>query len=147
MKKLFFPLIIFVLVLSCSCCKTSKKNVKNEKFPLIGTQWNLVSLEGEEIGNEFALRPFVTFDSTGKIQGNLGCNTFFGNYTVKKNKMTIAYEGSTKRLCSQMKVERKFITALKQDINSFQLKDDELTLFSNGEEIMRFKGVNLNEVE
>ena len=148
MKNILFPLITLMLVLSCCCCKTTKKNVKNEKYPLIGTQWNLVSLEGEEIGNEFALRPFVTFDSAGTLQGNLGCNTFFGTYTVnKKHKMTITYQGSTKRLCGQMKVEKKFITALKRDISSYQLKNDELILVSDDEEIMRFKGVNLNEVE
>lgn len=148
MKKNLFPLVATILVLLCVSCNTTKKSVKSEKFPLVGTQWSLFSLEGEEISNDFALRPFITFDSTGQIQGNLGCNTFFGNYSVnKKHKMTISYQGSTKRLCGQMKVERQFITALKRDINSYQIKDEELILSSDGEEIMRFKGVNLNEVE
>ena len=81
MRKHVFSLMALTLILVC-CCKTSNKNVKGENYPLIGTQWNLVALEGEEITKQFALRPFMTFDSTGAVQGNLGCNTFFGSLLV-----------------------------------------------------------------
>jgi heat shock protein HslJ len=147
MQKIIYPLIA-ILVLTCSCCKTSKKNVKNEKYPLIGTQWLLESIEGEEIGTDYALRPFIKFDTASNITGNLGCNSLHGTYEVqKKHKMTISYVGSTKRLCQQMSVERNFIKALKSDINKYEIKGDELILYAENEEIMRFKGVNLNEVE
>ena len=143
-----YSLMALTLVLTCSCCKSSKKNVKAEKFPLIGTQWMLVALEGEEITKNFALHPFITFDTAGSFQGNLGCNTFFGSYEItKKQKMVFQYQGSTKRLCQNMEVERHFITAMKREVTNFELKGDELRLMSDNEEIMRFKGVNLNEVE
>ncbi len=148
MKKSIFSLIMLSLVLTCCCCKTSKKNVKTGDLPLIGTQWNLVALEGEETTKEFALRPFITFDSAGSIQGNLGCNTFFGSYdTGKKGKMKIEYQGSTKRLCQKMAVEKQFIKALKRDVNLYQIKGNELILSNANEEIMRFEGVDLNTVE
>lgn len=148
MRKTVYSLMALSLILVCCCCKTSKKNVKSEKFPLIGTQWNLVALNGEEITNEFALRPFITFDSAGAIQGNLGCNSFFGTYEIsKKHKMTIEYQGSTKRLCQKMDVEKQFISALKQDINQYQIKGNELILFAGDKEVMRFEGVDLNAVE
>jgi heat shock protein HslJ len=136
------------LILTCSCCKTSKKNVKTEKYPLIGTQWMLSALEGEEFAKEFALHPFIVFDTAGSFQGNLGCNSFFGSYEVtKKQKMRIEFQGATKRLCSKMEVERRFLAILKRDITRYEKHDDELILFSENEELMRFKGVNLEEVE
>lgn len=148
MRKVVYSLAAVILILSCSCCKTSKKNVKTEKFPLVGTQWMLVALEGEEFNKDFALHPFIVFDSAGSFQGNLGCNTFFGTYEVtRKQKMKFQFEGATKRLCSKMEVERRFLTILKRDVARYELKDDELTIFSENGELMRFKGVNLEEVE
>lgn len=148
MKKVMCCLTAAILVLSCSCCKTSKKNLKTEKYPLIGTQWMLVSLEGEEFNKDFALHPFIVFDTAGSFQGNLGCNSFFGSYEVsKKQKMKFQFEGATKRLCSKMEVERRFLAILKRDVTRYELKDDELILFFENEELMRFKGVNLEEVE
>lgn len=137
-----------ILVLTCSCCKSSKKNVKSGQLPLIDTQWTLEAIESEEIGTDFALRPFIKFDTNYKITGSLGCNSLFGTYSInKKNKMTINYSGSTKRLCQQMSVERKFIKALKRSIDSYEIKGDVLILSADNEELLRFKGVNLNVVE
>ena len=143
-----YSLTAIILILSCSCCKTSKKNTKTGKFPLVGTQWMLVALEGEEFNKDFALHPFVVFDTAGAFHGNLGCNSFFGGYEVtKKQKMKFQFEGATKRLCSKMEVERRFLAVLKRDVTRYELKDDELILFFENEELMRFKGVNMDEVE
>ncbi len=148
MQKIIYPIMVIALVLTCSCCKTSKKNVKSGQFPLINTQWMLESIEGEEIGTDYALRPFIQFDSSYNITGSLGCNSLFGTYTVnKKDKMTIHYTGSTKRLCQQMSVERNFIKALKKDINRYEIKGDKLILFFEDKEVISFKGVDLNAVE
>ena len=147
MKKCVYSLMALALILVC-CCKTSKKNVKSDNLPLIGTQWNLVALDGKEITKEFALRPFITFDSAGAIQGNLGCNSFFGTYEInKKHKMTLEYQGSTKRLCNKMDAEKQFISALKQDVNLFQIRGNELILSAGEKEVMRFEGVDLSKVE
>ena len=148
MRKVIYSLTAISLILSCSCCKTSKKSVKTEKFPLVGTQWMLEALEGEEISKDFALHPFIVFDSAGSFHGNLGCNTFFGTYEIsKKQKMKFQFDGATKRLCSKMEVERRFLTVLRRDVTRYELKNDELTIFSENEELMRFKGVNMDEVE
>ena len=135
MRKVIYSLTAIILVLSCSCCKTSKKGLKTEKFPLIGTQWMLVALEGEEFNKDFALHPFVVFDTAGTFD------------VSKKQKMKLQFEGATKRLCSKMEVERRFLSVLKRDVTRYELKDDQLIIFSEDEELMRFKGVNLEEVE
>ena len=147
MRNYVYSLVALTLILGC-CCKTSKKNVKSENLPLVGTQWNLVAIDGNEISAEFALRPFITFDSVGAVQGNLGCNTFFGTYEInKKHKMTLEYQGATKRLCQKMDIEKQFISALRKDINQYQIKGNELILFSENNEVIRFEGVDLSKVE
>lgn len=148
MNRIVCPLLAITVILSCCSCKTSKKYAQGEKYPLVGTQWNLVALEGVELDHDFAMRPFVTFDTAGLLRGNLGCNTFFGSYdTNKKHKMTVNYEGSTKRLCQQMGVEKRFTAAWRMDINRYELKGEELILYSGEDEIMRFKGTDLSQKE
>lgn len=147
MKKTVFILISISLV-AFSCCKSAKSAKNGRNMPLVGTQWNLTHIESEDIMNDFALRPFLIFDSTGAIRGNLGCNTFFGEYQLlRKNKVRIEYKGATKRLCQKMDVEKKFINALKSDITSYETDGNVLILFSDKKEVMRFTGVDLSEVE
>lgn len=148
MRNYVITFVAATLILSGCGCKTSKKSVSDEHYPLVGTQWNLVKLEGAEIGVDFALRPFITFDTADNIQGNLGCNTFFGTYSVnKKHKMTLEFRGATKRLCQNMGVERKFMQALKRDITRYEIVGEELVLFAGDQEVMRFTGVDLGKVE
>ena len=64
MRKTLYCLTAIILILSCSCCKTSKKNVKVGKFPLVGTQWMLVALENEEINKDFALQHTIRDESS-----------------------------------------------------------------------------------
>ena len=148
MRNYFITLVAATLILTGCGCKTAKKSVSDEHYPLVGTQWNLVKLDGAYIGTNFALHPFITFDTADAIQGNLGCNTFFGTYSVnKKHKMTLEFQGATKRLCSQMEVEKKFMQALKRDITRYEIEGEELILFAGDDEVMRFSGVDLSKVE
>lgn len=148
MKHFAIAALFATLILAGCGCKTSKKSVSDEHYPLVGTQWNLVRLDGQEIGADFALRPFITFDTADNIQGNLGCNTFFGTYSVnKKHKMTLEFQGATKRLCNRMEVEKKFMQALRRDITRYEIEGEELILFAGEDEVMRFTGVDLGKVE
>ena len=148
MRKYVITLLTTTLILAGCGCKSAQKNVSGEHYPLIGTQWNLVSIDGSEISHDFALRPFIMFDSVGGVQGNLGCNTFFGEYTTnKKQKMNISYMGATKRLCQQMEVEKLFMQALKREITRYEIKGEELILFAEDKEVMRFSGVDLGKME
>ncbi len=148
MQKIVYSLIMMTLVFSFSCCKSTKEAKNSNNMPLIGTQWMLVSIENEDINNEYALHPFITFDTNGAISGCLGCNSFFGDYQLlRKQKISIEYKGATKRLCDKMSVEKQFLNALKMDINHYQITGDELVLLADKVEVMKFKGVNLEKVE
>lgn len=130
------------MILAVVClagCKTTNKATEANSKPLIGTQWNLVALYGEPIDSNQVIQPFIIFDADGNFNGNLGCNTFFGSYYQKKQKLELNYSGATKRLCHEMDTERAVLKALKEEISSYTIAGNVLTLYANKVEILRFE--------
>lgn len=143
MKKLFFTCII--LAICALSCKTSKNTAAaGSNAPLYDTQWMLTDINCKPIG-EAPSKPFILFNSEGGVSGKLGCNDFFGNCFVKKDKINIEYKGSTKKLCSDMNTERAFATALKQEINNYVIVGDVLILRAKNQEVLRFKAAPKTE--
>lgn len=143
MKKLLF--IGIILTICTLSCKTNKETSSaSNNSPLCGTQWMLTDINGEAIGDSPA-KPFIRFSDEGGLSGNLGCNDFFGSYFVKKDKMSIEYKGSTKKLCNKMDTENAFAAALKKDINNYVIVGDVLILKEKGEEVLRFKAAPKTE--
>ena len=96
MKKLYLYLIsLFVLsgVLLAACSGGNSNS-------LVGT-WRLVSYGSP--GNLTPAVPDVdtsiTFSEDGKIEGNVGCNGFSGEYTVEGNTITFEPIVSTLMFC------------------------------------------------
>ena len=143
----------------CACgCKNSKNTVETKKdeagtttttkpVSLTETKWMLTHLNAVPV-KDSPESPYIIFTGD-RVTGSLGCNTFFGTfYANKKGKIDIEYTGSTKKLCDQMDVEYKFISAMKSENMSYVLKEDLLFIYgermdSDGVkkniEIMRFK--------
>ena len=143
----------------CACgCKNSKNAVEQKKDEagtttttkpanLTETKWMLTHLNAVPV-KDSPESPYIIFTGD-RVTGSLGCNTFFGTfYANKKGKIDIEYTGSTKKLCDQMDVEYKFISAMKSENMSYVLKEDLLFIYgermdSDGVkkniEIMRFK--------
>lgn len=143
MKKLLF--ICTLLAICAFACKTSKKAADSDSnAPLFETQWMLTDIDGQPVG-ETPKKPFIRFTSDGGVSGNLGCNDFFGNCFVKKDKISIEYKGSTKKLCNNMEVERAFSSALGQEINNYVIAGDVLTLRTKDKEVLRFKAAPKTE--
>lgn len=143
MKKLL--LIGIILSICAFACKTSKKSANaDSNTPLYETQWMLTAIDGQPVGDAPA-QPFIKFKSDGNVSGKLGCNDFFGSYFVKKDKMSVEYKGSTKKLCSNMDVENAFAAALKKDISNYAIVGDELILRVKDQEVLRFKAAPKTE--
>jgi heat shock protein HslJ len=131
---------MMLLAVAVTSCKTSQKSAKEEKSPLCGVQWNLISIEGLNVENlEFASQPCIIFYDNGNFSGNFGCNTFFGEYFQKKNKMELTYKGSTKKLCNDMELERKMMKALKKEIRQYEIDGKTLILYEGKDEVLRFE--------
>lgn len=143
MKKLF--LICTILTICVFSCQTSKNAADSDtNAPLYGTQWMLTSIEGQLVG-EAPANPFVIFSEDGGVKGNLGCNDFFGNCSVSKDKISIEYKGSTKKLCNKMETERAFAAALKKEISHYAISGDVLILRAKDQEVLRFKAAPKTE--
>lgn len=143
MKKLFF--IGIILTICTFSCHTSKEtSAADNNKPLYETQWMLTDINGEAIGDT-PKKPFIRFTSDGNMSGSLGCNDFFGSCFVNKDKMSIEYKGSTKKLCNEMEVEKAFAAALKKDINNYAIVGDVLIIREKNQEVLRFKAAPKNE--
>lgn len=139
--KTFKKSILFagILTMIFQGCQSSKK-VAADCQRLRNTQWNLESIYSEPIiRDSLPSIPFIVFFNDQKFSGNLSCNTYFGYYYNKKKKLDLEFQGSTKMLCPQMQLEKKFLSAIKKEITTFTITDhNELILYADKEEILRF---------
>lgn len=136
----FNIIVMMLLAVSVTGCKTSQKSAKQDGTPLKGVQWNLKAIEGQVIDElTHVSQPCIVFYENGSFSGNFGCNAFFGEYYQKKNKLELTYKGSTKKLCDQMEMERLMMNALKKSITQFEIEGNILILYEGKDEIMRFE--------
>lgn len=69
-------------------------------------------------GSEWGLRDtdqFIAFKTEGEVNGNGGCNNFFGSYTQDGNSITFGPLASTKKACQgKMKAEAQFLSSIQK---------------------------------
>src|SRR5574344_2409346 len=105
MKKIIFTVLTLILVMGA--CQTAQKTTQKQTSttsPLQGTRWELTNINCTPIGTSPAT-PFIIFNTDNSFSGNLGCNSFFGSYFADDKKIEIKYNGSKKKLCSDMNLE------------------------------------------
>lgn len=109
----------------------------SENKPLVNTYWVLKSVKGEDIP-KCIITPNIVFKSDGRYTGNLGCNSFFGTYNCGKKRIKMEFEGATKRLCDNMKVEKLFLLHLHSEFTQYEIIGDTLILKDKNGEVLRF---------
>ena len=120
-------------------CQSQKKAAELAfNKSLQSTVWILKSIEEQNIDSNQFYRPYIVFDTTGRYFGNFGCNKFFGSYFAKKQKISMDYAGATKKLCSEMEIEKIFSKNIKQNISQYKIFCDTLILFDNKIEKLKF---------
>ena len=107
--------------------------------PLAGTQWLLVSLNGQPPVS--GSQPSAQFTQT-EISGSAGCNGYWGSYQADGNKLKMKNVGNTVMACIKpaglMDQERAFLDALNL-VGSFRLAQDRLELLdASGDAILVF---------
>lgn len=134
------PLFVLLIFLATACHTEQKTTTDTTpvNFPLQNTYWELTNINCAPIGGAPDM-PFIVFDGDGGFHGNLGCNSFFGNYTADDKKMSLSYKGSTKKLCSDMNLEKEFSKCLKEDLNNYVIVKDILIIRVKEREVLRFK--------
>lgn len=145
MKKIFIIFAIIVAICISGCKSTEKSGSKElQNLPLTQTHWTLTAINGVPVG-ETPAEATIAFDDQGGISGCLGCNTFFGTYYAKKEKLDIEFKGATKRLCSDMSTEQKYISALQDEVCCFTIEGSTLIIKNKSQELLRFQGTAQNQ--
>lgn len=140
----FISLCIAFAISSC----TTQIPSKEQSNPFDGRNWYLEAIDGIPMDSSFVKIPFITFDTNGRFSGNLGCNNYFGTYMVlNKKKIDMSYAGSTKMLCAEMEIEKRFAAALKTEISHYQIMGDTLIILEKNREVLRFVCRRGNEEE
>lgn len=131
MKFHFSSLIYIGILVSLVSCHSSKQSTSSTAS-IIGKHWKLVELNGEVIrpNPQTKKEPFMNLTAENKVNGNGGCNSFFGTYEFQSdNAITFSKIGSTKMACQDdvMRVEYQFFQALEKT-SRYSFKNDTLVL-------------------
>jgi len=138
-------IIIFTIIISSVLIVHAGKRNKNiDNLPLLNTKWILEELSEMPViqKNDTA---FIVFYDTYKFSGNLGCNLFFGEFTIGKKRIKLDYFGATKKFCTDMHLEELFARALRNDITHYYIEKNKLYLRFQNKTVCKFKGITSSE--
>lgn len=125
-------------------CSTNEKNSFTFDSSLTNTRWVLRILKDKKIFiPEAGKEIYMQFQKKeNKLDGNAGCNNFFGSYTVNNGEIKLGPLARTRMFCElQMEIEENFIKALEQT-NRYEVKDNYLYLFDKRRLLARFQAAN-----
>lgn len=136
MNKIFFATILSIVVMSCAM----NRNASSDASLLLNKKWTLTGWGNNNDALPGTMKEvFIQFE-TDRVNGQSGCNNYFGGYTVKGNSITFGKLGSTMMACNEesMATERKFHDALEK-ANKFKVENNVLKLYQDKELIAQFK--------
>jgi heat shock protein HslJ len=82
---------------------------KGTSADLTGTSWSLVSYgtAGNQTPAALGIETSLTFGKDGQASGNLGCNSFSGNYEVKDGNIVFGPLASTLMACPEPQITQE----------------------------------------
>jgi heat shock protein HslJ len=118
--------VFLLIIFSFSFGGKSDNKLSN---PLVGTHWNAVELNGQQVTTNSTSKPmYLEFKSDSTVSGNGGCNAFSGGFsTGNKNEISFGDMVRTNVLCSGIDYERKFMNALAK-ADHYKISNDTLML-------------------
>ena len=109
---------------------------------ITGIKWRAVSIGDEAIPANSGI--YIRFEVDGSIEGNAGCNGFFGSLEQRDSGVGVGPLGATRMACPDpiMSRETSFIDAV-QKMASFQSTSDSLSLLDEeGDVLVEFVAEN-----
>lgn len=124
-----FLLILFAATVIISCGTVSK--VGGSQPNISNTSWSMAD-------NVKGSKPTLVLES-GKINGNAGCNNYFGELTLDATAGNFAAKnvGSTRKMCDNMEVETTFFNMLKE-VDKYVVDGSVLELYKGKLLLMKF---------
>ena len=111
--------------------EVSKSPVEMPQMELTGTEWNLVSNQGNSLVADSQIT--LIFEEEGQLGGSAGCNSYFGGYEQNGFVFSITSPlGSTLMACEEplMNQETDYLTQLNK-MEFIQMVDGRLLLVSS----------------
>lgn len=135
MKKILNYISVAVIAcvfVGCCACRSYQKRTRR---PLVGTEWQLIQLNGRDIPSDSDSERFtVRFAEDGTFSGVGSCNRLMGAYETKGDRMLkIGPVASTLMACpSDSDTETALASAL-ESADHYDMDGPMLLLVSNGE--------------
>jgi heat shock protein HslJ len=108
-------LTIALAVLVLAACETVDEQFTAPKSAWEGTSWVAEDIGGNGVID--ILQSRITFAEEGRVNGNAGCNTFFGSYQTDGEAIRFSPMAMTEMMCEAEAVnnqEAAFLAALDQ---------------------------------
>jgi len=124
MKQILISLFAIFVLTACA----------DHKSPSIEGQWRLVSYgppgsASNQILADPEIETSIEFDSDGRMSGNVGCNGFGGDYTVKGNQIEFGPVMSTMMFCEGPAGEQeRWALAVFQESATFEIDGNKVTI-------------------
>ena len=107
------------------------------------TYWKLLELDSESIKPAPDQREahLILRSEENRVNGNGGCNSFYGSYTLKGTEIGFSGMGSTMMACDAgVEIEQAFLLAL-NEANRISIEGQFMELFKNDTLLARFEAV------
>ena len=129
-----------------SCVNVSVKSTEKEKISsdssLTGTSWNLINISGEDVTG----KGVILHIQKNSLGGNAAVNQYFGNYTIKQDKISVSQIGRNEMAGekSLMNLENRYIGIL-QNVKKIEEFCAHRSIVTFGGFGLDFKGKNGSE--
>ena len=113
----------------------ARQNLPGSGAGMAGLEWRPVSIGDAAVDADTSM--FVRFAVDGSVNGNGGCNNFFGTLEATDDGIAMGELGATRMACPAeiMDQEQAFMQAL-QGAAGFEMGDDSLRMFNTDNELL-----------
>ena len=140
MKIISLLTFLSFCLVTCKSPESLPETPKTTGVGIKGKYWKLVELNGHPVlQGENLKEPFLRLHpDTSSMQGNTGCNSFFGTYEAGPgDRLVFSKIGVTEMACNPMKSESGLLQAFRQT-DSFAVINDTLVLRQGSLPLARF---------
>ncbi|WP_300109613.1 META domain-containing protein [uncultured Alistipes sp.] len=132
MRGLIKAMLMIVVAIGTMACCHCKKAQRSDNKPLIGTEWQLVQMDGRGVSVEADLFT-VVFGQENRLSGLGACNRLTGDYeATETGALKIGELASTRMACPGMDRERAFFKML-TEATHYEIDGPMLMILTNGE--------------
>ncbi|WP_110514539.1 META domain-containing protein [Herpetosiphon llansteffanensis] len=136
MRHILYILIASILIVGCgtSSSPTAQPttapttNPDSNQATLIGSRWNVLTINGQPLVGQKAL-PF-TIESASTVSGHSGCNSYGGPISIDGSNIQIGPLVSTLMACAENDIQTQETNLLRafEQVRSYQQTDTSLSL-------------------